>query len=202
MALALTNLGVCVNTYSYYPLGACTCAKMGLGYEKPNSIGVVGYPIVEEGSSYLGFVALIAISDSVLPRHVAPSRSSFPHPLYHRFLPPACTAGTGAGNPAGLCNFSCIRGFCPMNACACSGQGAVDLTNPTTDVADEAAPGQVRAIYGPLCEYTCQRGYCPEGACVSHVGSSTGSESGSGSGDGDVYIAPSIWSDPSPVIQC
>ena len=78
----------------------------------------------------------------------------------------------------------------------------MDLTNPTTDVTDEAAPGQVPAIYGPLCEYTCQREYCPKGACVSHVGSSTGSESGSGSGDGDVYIALSIWSDPSPVIQC
>ena len=57
-------------------------------------------------------------------------------------------------------------------------------------------------LYGPLCEYTCQRGYCPEGACIVADDSDSGSGSGDGPGDGEVYIAPSIWNMPSPVVQC
>lgn len=54
-----------------------------------------------------------------------------------------------------------------MNACTCTGQGAVNIMAPTTDNTGTAAPGNDVTIYGPMCEYTCQRGYCPEGACCS-----------------------------------
>ncbi|CAI7617308.1 unnamed protein product [Penicillium viridicatum] len=89
-----------------------------------------------------------------------------------------------------------------MNACTCTGQGAVNVMAPTTDKTGAADPGQDATVYGPMCEYTCQRGYCPEGACIEQDSSESGSGSGSGAGSGDVYIAPSIWDDSSPVIQC
>lgn len=72
--------------------------------------------------------------------------------------------------------------------------------DPTSDAVGAAAPGLDATVYGPLCEYTCACGYCPEGACV--VVEDAGSGSGNGPGDGEVYVAPSIWNMPSPVVQC
>ncbi|KAF7715037.1 Glucan endo-1,3-alpha-glucosidase [Penicillium ucsense] len=189
-------------SYGYCPLGACTCTKMGIGNQKPNSTGVVGYPIAGEGASYSGLCNFDCNLGFCPPTACGLVEVPLSTPSVSPFLPPACTAGTGAGNLAGLCSFSCGHGFCPMNACTCTAQGAVNVMSPTTKMSGQAAPGQDPAIYGPLCEYTCQRGYCPEGACVPHAGSSTGSGSGSHSGDGDVYISPSIWGHASPVIQC
>ncbi|KAJ5382695.1 hypothetical protein N7517_000606 [Penicillium concentricum] len=183
--------------YGYCPLGACTCTKMGLGFKKPNSTGVVGYPIPGEDASYSGLCNFDCNLGFCPPSACGTVEVPLSTPSVSPFLPPACTAGTGAGNLAGLCDFSCTHGFCPMNACTCTGQGAVNVMNPTTDVTGEADPGQDPAVYGPLCGYACQRGYCPEGACVSHSGSSTGPGSGSGSdggsnGTGDLYVAASV----------
>ncbi|KAJ5651622.1 uncharacterized protein N7484_005345 [Penicillium longicatenatum] len=171
-------------TYGYCPLGACTCTEMGLGYEKPNSTGVLGYPIAGEGASYSGLCSFDCNLGFCPPSACGTADVPLSTPSVSPFLPPACTAGTGTGNLAGLCDFSCTHGFCPMNACTCTGQGAVNVMNPTTDVTGEAAPGQDPAVYGPLCEYTCQRGYCPEGACVSHAGGSDGTD--------DLYVAASV----------
>ncbi|CAG8350820.1 unnamed protein product [Penicillium salamii] len=189
-------------TYGYCPLGACTCTEMGIGHKKPNSTGVLGYPISGEGASYSGLCNFDCNLGFCPPSSCGTVEVPLSTPSVSPFLPPACTAGTGAGNLAGLCDFSCTHGFCPMNACTCTGQGAVNVMNPTTDVTGEAAPGQDATILGPLCEYTCQRGYCPEGACISRTGSSTGSGSGSGSasdggsdgshGTGDLYVAASV----------
>lgn len=180
--------------YSYCPLGACTCTKMGLGYKKPNSTGVVGYPIAGEGASYSGLCNFDCNLGFCPPSACGTTEVPLSTPSVSPFLPPACTAGIGAGDLAGLCDFSCTHGFCPMNACTCTGQGAVNVMNPTTDVTGGAAPGQDPAVYGPLCAYTCQRGYCPEGACVSHAGSSTGPGLGSGSdgGSNDLYVVASV----------
>ncbi|KAJ6163702.1 hypothetical protein N7497_003681 [Penicillium chrysogenum] len=190
--------------YNYYPLGACTCTKMGLGYKKPNSTGVVGYPIPGEGASYSGLCNFDCNLGYCPPSSCGTEEVPLIVPTVSPFLPPACTSGTGEGNLAGLCDFSCTHGFCPMNACTCTGQGAVNVMAPTTDKTGTAAPGNDVTIYGPMCEYTCQRGYCPEGVCVEQDSSESGSNSGSGSGSGsgDVYIAPSIWDDPSPVVEC
>ncbi|KAJ9367746.1 CAZyme family GH71 and CBM24 [Paecilomyces variotii] len=189
-------------TYGYCPLGACTCTKMGIGYEKPNSTGVVGYPIAGEDASYSGLCNFDCNLGFCPPSACGTEEVPLSTPSVSPFLPPACTAGTGEGNLAGLCDFSCTHGFCPMNACTCTGQGAVNVMDPTTDVTGEAAPGLEDAVYGPLCDYACQRGYCPEGACTSKAGGSDGSGSGSQSGDGDVYISPSIWNESSPLLQC
>ncbi|KAL4903113.1 hypothetical protein BDW74DRAFT_179984 [Aspergillus multicolor] len=189
-------------TYGYCPIGACTCTKMGIGYEPPNSTGVQGYPIAGEGTSYSGLCSFDCNLGYCPPNACGTEKVPLVIPTVSPFLPPACTSGTGEGNLAGLCDFSCTHGFCPINACTCTGQGAVNVMDPTTDVSGEAAPGQYPAIYGPLCEYTCQRGYCPEGACQEKSSGGNGSGSGKGNGDGDVYIAPSTWDDSSPVIQC
>ncbi|KAI9042403.1 glycoside hydrolase family 71 protein [Aspergillus affinis] len=198
--------GICefACTYGYCPLGACTCTKMGLGYEKPNSTGVVGYPIAGEDASYSGLCNFDCNLGHCPPTACGTVKVPLTTPTVSPFLPPACTSGKGEGNLAGLCDFSCTHGFCPMNACTCTGQGAVNVLAPTSDVVGKPGPGMDEAIYGPLCEYTCQRGYCPDPACVegSSGSGSSGSGSGSGSGDGEVYIAPEIWGKPSPVVGC
>ena len=184
--------------YGYCPIGACTCTKLGLGHLKPNSTGVLGYPIAGEGASYSGLCNFDCNLGFCPPSACGTVEVPLSTPSVSPFLPPACTSGTGNGNLAGLCDFGCAHGFCPMNACTCTGRGSLNVMNPTVDVAGEAAPGQDAAIYGPLCAYTCQRGYCPEGACVSHDGSSTGSGSDSGpgrdgvGGTGDLYVPGSI----------
>ncbi|CAG8909305.1 unnamed protein product [Penicillium egyptiacum] len=181
-------------TYNYCPLGACTCTKMGIGHKKPNSTGVLGYPIAGEGASYSGLCNFDCNLGLCPPSACGTVEVPLSTPSVSPFLPPACTSGTGVGNLGGLCDFACTHGFCPINACTCTGQGAVNVMSPTTDVTGEAAPGQDSAVYGPLCEYTCQRGYCPEGACVEQSGSSTGSGSGSGSdSDSDnLHVAASV----------
>ncbi|KAF7164009.1 hypothetical protein CNMCM5623_008648 [Aspergillus felis] len=108
---------------------------------------------------------------------------------------------TEQGNLGGLYDFGCAHGFCPMNACTCTAQGALNVMDPTKDIVGMAAAGLDATIYGPLCNFACQRGYCPEGACMAKTGGS-GSGSGSGSRDSIVYIAPKIWNEPTPVIQC
>ncbi|OQE13014.1 hypothetical protein PENFLA_c057G06428 [Penicillium flavigenum] len=181
-------------TYNYCPLGACACTKMGIGHKKPNSTGVLGYPIAGEGASYSGLCNFDCNLGLYPPSACGTVEVPLSTPSVSPFLPPACTSGTGVGNLGGLCDFACTHGFCPINACTCTGQGAVNVMSPTTDVTGEAAPGQDSAVYGPLCEYTCQRGYCPEGACVAQSGSSTGSGSGSGSDSDsdDLHVAASV----------
>ncbi|KAJ5849007.1 glycoside hydrolase [Penicillium rubens] len=167
---------------------------MGIGHKKPNSTGVLGYPIAGEGASYSGLCNFDCNLGLCPPSACGTVEVPLSTPSVSPFLPPACTSGTGVGNLGGLCDFACTHGFCPINACTCTGQGAVNVMSPTTDVTGEAAPGQDSAVYGPLCEYTCQRGYCPEGACVAQPGSSTGSGSGSGSDSDsdDLHVAASV----------
>ncbi|CDM36417.1 CAZyme family GH71 and CBM24 [Penicillium roqueforti] len=188
--------------YGYCPLGACTCTRMGIGYEPPNSTGVLGYPIVGEGASYSGLCSFDCNLGFCPESACGTVEVPLSTPTVSPFLPPACVSGSGEGNLAGLCDFGCAHGFCPMNACTCTGQGALNVMDPTSETVGTAAPGVDATVYGPLCEYTCQRGYCPEGACIVAEDSDSGSGSGDGPGDGEVYIAPSIWNMPSPVVQC
>jgi hypothetical protein len=188
-------------TYGYCPLGACTCTQLGVGWTKPNSTGVQGYPVAGEDASYSGLCSFNCNLGYCPPSACGTVQVPLSTPTVSPFLPPACIAGTGQGNLGGLCDFSCAHGFCPMNACTCTAQGALNVMNPTKDVVGVAAAGLDATIYGPLCNFACQRGYCPEGACMAKTGDS-GSGSGTGSRDSIVYIAPKIWNEPTPVIQC
>lgn len=75
-----------------------------------------------------------------------------------------CVEGTGTGNFAGLCGFSCQYGYCPVGACYCTKMGpAASLPNATGTVGYPAAGED--ANYSGLCSFSCNYGYCPEGAC-------------------------------------
>ncbi|KAG9669891.1 carbohydrate-binding module family 24 protein, partial [Aureobasidium melanogenum] len=78
-----------------------------------------------------------------------------------------CIAGTGDGNLAGLCSFSCNYGFCPSNACTCTQRGRQINAPAASNTLGFPAAGQDIALYSGLCEFTCSRGYCPSGACTS-----------------------------------
>lgn len=48
--------------------------------------------------------------------------------------------------------------------------------------------------YG-LCQFACSRGYCPDGAYTSKAANS------GGGGDTPVYIDPTIWTEPTPIVS-
>ncbi|PTU21963.1 hypothetical protein P175DRAFT_0424640, partial [Aspergillus ochraceoroseus IBT 24754] len=75
-----------------------------------------------------------------------------------------CVEGTGTGNFAGLCEFSCQYGYCPIGACYCTKMGmAATLPNATGTIGYPAAGED--ANYSGLCSFSCNYGYCPDGAC-------------------------------------
>ncbi|KAI5249601.1 glycoside hydrolase [Aureobasidium subglaciale] len=100
-----------------------------------------------------------------------------------------CTAGTGEGNLAGLCSFSCNYGFCPSNACKCTQRGnQINAPAASTTLGFPVA-GQDVALYSALCEFTCSHGYCPSGACTSDpskAANGDGSVCTGGTGNGNL----------------
>ncbi|KAI9642968.1 hypothetical protein NHQ30_008702 [Ciborinia camelliae] len=78
--------------------------------------------------------------------------------------------------------------------CTCTAKGALNVPPPTTGGSGKAAPGLDPLVYNDICEFACSRGYCPEGVC-----SPAGTDSGTG--DFRVYVPPSIWTDPQPIVQ-
>ena len=116
--------------YGYCPLGACTCTRMGTGYEPPNATGVIGYPIAGEDASYSGLCAFDCNLGYCPENACGTVEVPLSTPTVSPFLPPACVSGAGEGNLAGLCDFGCVHGFCPMNACTCTGQGGAECHGP------------------------------------------------------------------------
>ncbi|TVY62742.1 Mutanase [Lachnellula suecica] len=77
-----------------------------------------------------------------------------------------CIAGTGTGNYAGLCSFSCDYGYCPPGPCTCTSYGNPVPTPPVTGQAGCPVAGE-DSSYAGLCSFACNHGYCPSGACSS-----------------------------------
>lgn len=76
-----------------------------------------------------------------------------------------CIGGTGNGDLADLCSFTCSYGACPSESCICTAVGTTAATLPDwLDIVACAAPG-LDAKYGPLCAFACNYGYCPD-TCV------------------------------------
>ncbi|KAF4215598.1 hypothetical protein CNMCM6457_005781 [Aspergillus fumigatiaffinis] len=76
----------------------------------------------------------------------------------------ACINGTGAYNFAGLCDFACSYGYCPVTACTCRQMGK-PLTAPnSTGVIGYPIAGE-DASYSGLCAFNCNLGYCAGSAC-------------------------------------
>ena len=80
-----------------------------------------------------------------------------------------CVSGTGSGDYAQLCSFTCKYGFCP-SPCNCDSED-VQITPPTVDTAitGYAAAGFDAPTYGPLCNWACSHGYCPASECLEEV---------------------------------
>ncbi|PYI21842.1 hypothetical protein BO99DRAFT_316686, partial [Aspergillus violaceofuscus CBS 115571] len=76
-----------------------------------------------------------------------------------------CVEGTGVGNFAGLCEFACNYGYCPVGACYCTMVGEQRTLPNATGITGYPAAGE-DANYSGLCSFTCNYGYCPEGACA------------------------------------
>jgi hypothetical protein len=99
-------------------------------------------------------------------------------PTVSPFNPPACTGGSGEGDFADLCQWSCQYGYCPISACTCHTQG--DLVVPPPQVGNINAtfvPITGVLAYDQLCVFTCSRGHCPD-VCASNLACTSGSGDG------------------------
>jgi hypothetical protein len=154
----------------YCPPGPCTCYKMGVKNIDLDPKNIDGYPLPGSDCTYLGLCSF-ACNYGFCPSEYCTSDAGAKDKCVVPAPEPdpddqtqSCTSGTGEGNLAGLCSFSCGRGFCPVPPCKCTGVGPRITPPPETD-----DPGYPRLGYGleykGLCDFACSRGYCPEGAC-------------------------------------
>ncbi|GFF43033.1 mutanase Pc12g07500 [Aspergillus lentulus] len=74
-----------------------------------------------------------------------------------------CVAGSGVGNFAGICAFTCKYGYCPVGACYCTAMGKQKKLPKATG--DKGYPANGDANYAGLCDFSCNYGYCPSQAC-------------------------------------
>jgi hypothetical protein len=84
----------------------------------------------------------------------------------------SCNGGTNAPgssrNMAGICSFSCSRGYCPSEVCVCTSTGTPE-TAP--DTFPPGCPLETENdSYKGLCKFSCMRGYCPPAACTTECG--------------------------------
>ncbi|KAG7150578.1 Mutanase like protein [Verticillium longisporum] len=84
----------------------------------------------------------------------------------------ACVEGNGLGGFAGLCQFTCELGYCPLGACYCTKMGEQRKYPESKNVLGYPAPGG-DANYSGLCAFACRFGYCPETACATFESPST-----------------------------
>lgn len=84
----------------------------------------------------------------------------------------SCNGGTNAPdkspNMAGVCAFSCSRGYCPSEVCVCTSTGTPE-TAPDTFPSGCPLEAENQSYQG-LCKFSCMRGYCPPGACTTDCG--------------------------------
>lgn len=154
----------------YCPPGPCTCYKMGKATDIDGK-NIDGFPKPGLDCTYTGLCSY-ACNHGYCPDAYCTTDASADGQCMMPVEEPdaddptqACTSGTGSDNFAGLCSFSCGRGYCPIGPCTCTGIGS-----PITPPAVTSDPGYPAAglgiEYKGLCNFTCSRGYCPEGACT------------------------------------
>lgn len=100
------------------------------------------------------------VTVTVAPTSIPPSTTTAPSTTTS-----VCVGGTGAGNYAGLCDFSCSYGYCPAGPCTCTKSGTPVPTPPTSGVDGVPLKGEDDSYLG-LCSYCCNHGYCPKAACT------------------------------------
>ena len=82
-------------------------------------------------------------------------------------ISPVCNDGSGDGDFADLCSFSCKLGYCPDDVCSCSST-AVGIKRSV--VTQSGCPTSSNGdVYGNsfrgLCQFACSQGYCPLDTC-------------------------------------
>ncbi|KAL3426974.1 hypothetical protein PVAG01_00483 [Phlyctema vagabunda] len=71
-----------------------------------------------------------------------------------------CNEGTGPGDLAEICSFTCRYNYCPT-VCTCTSVG--EVRERPTDVGDNGCPASGKdATYLWLCSFSCKYGYCPK----------------------------------------
>jgi hypothetical protein len=75
-----------------------------------------------------------------------------------------CTLGRAPGNFAGICDYTCYYGYCPIGACHCLTMGKPRDRPVWTGVKGYPAAG-LGSSYGGLCAMACGLGNCMTGAC-------------------------------------
>lgn len=75
-----------------------------------------------------------------------------------------CIEGFGVYNFAGLCNFTCQYGYCPIGACTCTAMGPAAQKPTPTGKQGYPIAGE-DASYSGLCSFACNYGYCPDTTC-------------------------------------
>ena len=75
-----------------------------------------------------------------------------------------CTLGRAPGNFAGICDYTCYYGYCPIGACHCLKMGKPREKTPWIGDPGYPAPG-LGSSYEGICAMACGHGYCPSGAC-------------------------------------
>ncbi|GFG05604.1 putative ankyrin repeat protein MM_0045 [Aspergillus udagawae] len=185
--------------YGYCPYSACTYESLGAERKKPNATNIQGYPITGEDATYSG---LYSFRCNCPENTFGTEEVKLTMPTVSDFAAPACVAGTGDGDLAGLCLYACNFGYCPINSCTYTATGALDVPQaPTAGLRSKGAKGKDPLVYNGLCNFACSRGdYCPN-PCISKDSSDDGNggSSGDGShggGSGDVvYVGPLLWTD-------
>ncbi|KAJ5117555.1 hypothetical protein N7448_011187 [Penicillium atrosanguineum] len=75
-----------------------------------------------------------------------------------------CMNGKGVHSFAGLCEFSCTYGYCPLEACTCTEMGVGHKMPNSTGVVGYPIAGKSDS-YSGLCSFSCNLGFCPSSVC-------------------------------------
>lgn len=104
--------GLCSFTcqYGYCPEAACTCTNFGPQKELPEATGTPGFPLPGASPAYGGLCSFACNYGYCPPSACGNVDGGTAIPDYSPFLPLTCNKGTGPGNLAGLCDYSCNFG--------------------------------------------------------------------------------------------
>ncbi|KAF4860448.1 Glucan endo-1,3-alpha-glucosidase agn1 [Colletotrichum siamense] len=154
--------------WGYCPESACVCRATGAQIKLPPETPGEVHPAEGLNSNYIGLCNYACLYGACFSTYCGKDEYPLIEPTVSPFNPPSCTSGTGDGDWAALCSFTCRHGFCPIARCKCTGQGSLNLMNPSQAT---KAISRIGEDHG-LCAFACARGLCPKNACDSSGGDS------------------------------